>query len=359
MISDYVDERIKFYRERKKLVDSKNYNYIPFDKFPRFKNSIPGIVPGIMYKITSHTGVGKTQLSKYMFVYSPLLYAFEHNIDFHIIYIALEESKEEFLDNLFRYIVKVKTNIDINYFSMIGASGDSLTDIQLNAIDQCKPIINHLGQRIHVIDNLYRPSEIFQALKQKANTWGKFIDNNNDNYIPDNPKQIRLVVCDHVSLLESEFDTLTQQPLSLHQTIQKWSTNIAKRYITKKWNWAVLNVHQQALESERPIWSSSGQSIVEKLYPSIQGLGDNKVIARDDYVILGLFSPARYEIDRFKGYDITVLKDSFRSVHILKNRFGGSNQILPLYFNGAYGIFKEMPLSTSPEYPEFLKLIKQ
>ena len=86
-----------------------------------------------------------------------------------------------------------------------------------------------------------------------------------------------------------------------------------------------------------------GKTIEDKLEPTLDSLGDNKTIARDVNVALGLFDPARYKIDNHNGYDITRLKDRYRSMNIMKSRDGIANKKLPLFFNGAVDFFKEMP----------------
>ena len=58
---------------------------------------------------------------------------------------------------------------------------------------------------------------------------------------------------------------------------------------------------------------------------------------------LSLFAPEKYGIATHNGYDITIYQDFYRSLCILKNRDGDSNIHVPLFFNGAADIFKEMP----------------
>jgi hypothetical protein len=83
----------------------------------------------------------------------------------------------------------------------------------------------------------------------------------------------------------------------------------------------------------------------DKLEPSLEGFGDCKTISRDPNVILGLFAPNRYNIPEHNTYDITVLKDNYRSLSILKYRDGEPNIKIPLYFDGAVDHFKELPPS--------------
>jgi hypothetical protein len=85
-----------------------------------------------------------------------------------------------------------------------------------------------------------------------------------------------------------------------------------------------------------------------------------------DQIVIGLFAPERFGIDNFKGFDIVnntpeSFGDRFRSIEILKSRFGRPNITSPMYFDGKHNIFKEMPLPIDKDYTvkmqEFYKLI--
>ena len=367
MHKQVIKDRIEFYKNNKKLIDSGQHNYVPFYGFPRLSKYIPGVVPGIMYKITSHMGVGKTQLAKYLFVYQTMLYAIKYKINFKIIYFALEESKEEFLDGLFIHLAKRIHKADIERFPLTGYSTKSISPAELKIIEDTEISLANLMHNIHIEDDTYQPTKIYNKCRKYAEDWGKFIQNaegEDIQYIPNDPKQIVLVVNDHISLLESEFDPLSKKMLSDRETISKWHTHYARRVLAKKWKWAILNVQQQNLESEKQQFTSGGSNIINKLLPTLEGLANNKEVGRDDYVNIGLFAPARYPgIEEFRGYPIdkgTPLDfgDRFRTMHLLKNRLGEPNKTLPLYFDGRYNYFKEMPLATDPGMTYFYNLLK-
>lgn len=63
-------------------------------------------------------------------------------------------------------------------------------------------------------------------------------------------------------------------------------------------------------------------------------------------VVLGLFSPYRFGLSEYLGYDITKLKDNIRFLEVIVNRDGEMGGILPLYFDGAVCYFKELPSPT-------------
>ena len=59
--------------------------------------------------------------------------------------------------------------------------------------------------------------------------------------------------------------------------------------------------------------------------------------------IVVLFNPFRSKLSTYRGYCIKELKDGFRSLLVLKNRFGASDVAIGVGFYGRCGIFKELP----------------
>lgn len=74
--------------------------------------------------------------------------------------------------------------------------------------------------------------------------------------------------------------------------------------------------------------------------------------------MLGLFSPARHEIQEYYGYDIRRLKNNIRFLEVCINREGDQNGLCPLYFNGAVNYFEELPLPTDPAINKFYEKVR-
>ena len=155
-----------------------------------------------------------------------------------------------------------------------------------------------------------------------------------------------IVVVDHMSLLTPEKNKDTGNTMTQHQTMAHWSTNYALKQITKHWNWAVVNVIQQEQSGEREQFTMKGDSIQKKTEPSLAGFANNKEIQRDAKVILGVYAPDRYGFEEYHGYDIRRMRDTFRAIKVLKNRFGPPNKYHHMLFDGATNRFKELPKSS-------------
>ena len=71
------------------------------------------------------------------------------------------------------------------------------------------------------------------------------------------------------------------------------------------------------------------------------------------HCVFGLNCPYRFEIDSYRGYNIKLLKDRFRSIKLLKSRDGVSDIVVGLAFIGEIGLFKELKpgkLMTDEDY---------
>lgn len=61
-------------------------------------------------------------------------------------------------------------------------------------------------------------------------------------------------------------------------------------------------------------------------------------------ILLGLFSPYKFEMKEYKGYNITRFKDNIRFLEVLVHRDGEMGGLCPLFFDGAVSRFEELPL---------------
>ena len=61
-------------------------------------------------------------------------------------------------------------------------------------------------------------------------------------------------------------------------------------------------------------------------------------------IVVSLFTPFNYELVDYMGYDIKRFRKNITFLEVLVNRDGESNNIAPLYVDGAVTYFKELPI---------------
>jgi len=338
------------------------YNCIPFMGMERLEKFLPGIEQDTYYLLTASSGVGKSKLARYLFIHNPYQFIKQHpesGIKLTIKYFSLEESKKKIiLSEISKYLfTKYNIVVSIKQLQSRGRYNTISPDI-IEKIKEAEDYVNEFLETVHIIDSIRNPTGIYKCIRDYALTVGTYYDKNDQPltekeienvrngvgddykkvsyYKKHDPKHYVIVLVDHLSLLQPE-EGKTQW-----QTMSKYSNEYCL-HMRDKFGFIPVSVQQQASDKEAVEYNYKGNTIEEKLEPSLDGLGDNKTTQRDANVVLGLFNPDRYGITNHGGYDITFFRDKYRSMSILKDRDGVSNKKLPLFFNGAVDFFKEMP----------------
>lgn len=328
-------------------------NCIPMN-FPRFSKEFPGIEQKTYAIVTANSKVGKTQITDYMFLYMPVLYAFAHpeQLNVKILYFTLEMSQEQkyiqFMSFLLYWLSHGKIRVEPKELRSVSKIVDEDVLRILNS-DEYKIYFDFFERHVTFIDNIKNPFGIFKICKDYALANGKqhkktiTIKNNktgevqenveiDDYYEPDNPDEYVIVILDHMALLTPE------NGQSLREAMVKLSYEyfVALR---NKYHYIIAAVVQQAASQE-----STENFRLNQLKPSANGLGEAKILSRDCDIMFGLFSPFRHSIPIYEEYDITKFRDNIRFLEIIQAREGGGGCVCPLFFDGGVNFFAELPL---------------
>lgn len=321
--------------------------------FERLAKKYPGWVKGTYSLITSNSGIGKTKFSKFFAVTS--VYDFikkNPNIKAKIFYFALEESKDMFWLSMISSLLYIKYNISLSPHQLMSLGDFNLNKEDLLKVKSVEEEVNDMEKYIDVVDNIFNPYGIYQHVREwfktanighfkvikteKGDIAGDFIYDDEDQYV--------FGITDHISLLTPDANGQFSQQKNLHEAMGYFSQEYCLKQFTKRFKMVTINIQQQSAVKEQQEFYK-GQSIEKKLEPSLDGLADNKLVARDVDMVIGLFAPTRYELNTYRGYNIDRLKDKYRCCLILKDRhYGLANNYIHLYFNGASNILKELPL---------------
>jgi hypothetical protein len=328
------------------------HTIIPFNfHFPKLSKYIPGIFKEAIFGILAGSGDGKTKLTKYLTIIVPYLLNLSHGIKFKTIYFALEESEEEFIDHLTLLLLNERFGIEIDYHDLNSYREELISQDTLDKMYSLAPEINKIMSHVYIHDDISHPTGMFLKCKEYAEQWGKMVDG---KYVPNDDEEFVIVVCDHVSLISKEYDSKLKQTLNKHEALAKWSTDYCLKVITKKFKWTVFNVQQTTMTSE-----GSEKKKLNTLEPAPEDLATNKELYRDMKVLLALFSPFKNKIADYRGYKIATkggsgLRDSYRNLGILKNRYGPPGINIGLHFDGATGKYTE--LDREDQEKHFIKL---
>jgi Steigviridae replicative DNA helicase len=323
-------------------------NCIPWS-LPRFEEHSPGIEQGKYYLISANSKVGKTQVADWLFLYNAVQQIIDDglSIKLKVFYFSLEMSKEEKMLSCFANILYLKEGLRISPVDLKSTRASRvLSEDILETLKKYQPYFDKIEEIVEFIDDIRHGFGMYNLVREYALANGTVhkrdieidgkITEVEDYYEPNDPEEYVMIIIDHISLISPE--KRNGEQLSLHQSISVLSSDYLIK-LRNRFNYIPVVIQQQAAAQE-----SVENKKANKLKPSMDGLADNKLTARDANVILGLFSPMRHEITEYLGYDITLFKDNIRFLEILGGREGGAGAICPLYFDGATNYFKELPL---------------
>ena len=345
-----VDRTLQQLEDRRMRIINGGVNCIP-SPFKRFIEDFCGIEQDTYYCVTSFTKGGKSQLVSYMFIFQAVVYSYfaKEQVDFKILYFPLEETKERIMQRFMSWLLFKKSGGTARVSpkelrSTTSALDESIID-RLRQFD-IQDILNYFEEHVIFPTEAPNPTGIYKYCKQYAEEHGttktrtvKIKDELGqmqdvevfDSYEQDNPNEYRMVIIDTVNLID------TERGMNLKQSIDKLSEYCAK-YLRNRYHYSIIAIQQQAFESE-----GNESFKLGRVRPSVAGLGDSKYVSRDADIVLGLFSPFRFGITEYFGYDISILKDHIRFLEVIVNRNGEMGGILPLWFDGAVCDFREMP----------------
>jgi hypothetical protein len=348
--------------------------------FPKLASIIPVLPPGYQMLWTANSGVGKTQTWMGIFLYS--LYKEKKlkltNTKTILVITLLEDTKEMFIDRLYSMMFYELYKIRIDNFSLQSAS-QILPKEYIPLLDNVEKEIEFLLGDCEIIDNVYNPTGLYRWCRSISNKYGthhnkmkEFIEEDETthkktvttkevySHYETYEKNIQfLLIVDNLNNLQQE--SKNGVLLSQLETINTWTRNYCRLQISKHFKWCIINIIQQNSDSEKQQFTQSGKTILNRIKPSLDGIGNSRESVRDHYIVFGIFAPDRYAIEKYPdeyGYDISLMRDNFRSLIILKSNLSVSNIEIPLYFDGGCSLVRELPALGSPKLQQIYNSIR-
>lgn len=345
-----IERTFGYIKERRDKIISGGINSIP-SPFVRFSDEFIGIEQKKYYIVTANTKVGKTQLASFLFLFTPLLYAYEHpdQLRLKIFYYPLEETPEDVTLRFMSFLLNRYAGIRISPSDLSSSSNKALSQEVIDALhtDTIQNILNFYNEHVEFsmtrnptginkeVERYMRDNgEIcWKRVKIKDEFTGtlKEVDKF-DYYVPNDPDEYVLLFVDHVSLLSTE-KGIKEDTKSAIDKLSEYCVDLRNKYRVSP-----VLIQQQSADRE-----SLDAFKQNKLRPTQQGLGDSKYTARDCNCLLGLFSPFRHELPEYKRYDITKLQRNCIFLEVILNRGGNSGGIVGLFFDGVTCEWAELP----------------
>lgn len=340
-------------KKRQQIIVNGGINCIP-SPFTRYRNTFIGVEQGQYIAVTAATKGYKSQFSSFLFIYNSILYSY-HNpgkISVNILYYPLEETPETVVERFMSYLLYTMSGSSIRISPQNLRStneNEPLDDkiLELLQSEEYSKILNYFLECVHFYVDT-NPTGIYNTCKEFIQTRGETIYKDipirdtvtgqtkmvkGFNYFkPYKENEYNLIYIDHISLIS------TEKGMDLRESINKLSEYLVM--LRNRYNFTPIVIQQQVFNETIDAFK------IGKLKPTVTGLSDSKYVARDANLVLSLFTPFNYELRDYMGYDITKFKKNITFLEVLVNRNGESNNVAPLYVDGAVTYFNELPLPT-------------
>lgn len=299
-------------------------------------------------------------------LFEALLYILDHPdaADMKVFYFALEETDERILQRFESYLLFKLDKIRISPKNLRSTYNDNPVPqniLDLLASEKYQMYIRAFEEHF-VFHNVGNPTGIKIICETYAkesgtiyckkirirNEFGELEERDGvfDHYVQNNPHEFRFIVVDHCGLLKPE------KGASMKETIDQLSKYFVE--LRNKYNFSPILIQQQSTANE-----SNDSFKLKNIRPSGRGLSDSSYTQRDAQLLLGLFSPFKFGLEDYMGYDIKKFRDHIRFLEICNSRDGEVGGIVALFFDGCCNMFYELPLPTDPALNEWYKYLNK
>lgn len=359
-----IDNALGYIKTRRQNLIEGKVNCIP-SQFKSFWQDFVGIEQETYYCVTANQKAAKSQFASFMFIYTPILYAYENpdKVRVKIFYAPLEESQLKTTLRFMRHLLYIhsKFKVRVSHNELASTIEGHPVDekvIETLESEEYQKILEFFEERVEFFDSK-NPTGIYKTMVRYACEHGERIkepititDEFGEQktvekivgYKPNDPDEYVIIITDHVGLLQEESGK------DKRQTIRKFSEYMME--LRDNYRYIPVIVQQQSSEVQ-----SMDAFKLNRISPTPGALADCKDTRYDVNVMLGLTNPYAAHLEEWLKYDITKLKDNVRFLEVMLSRDGSANAVKALYFDGAVSYFKELPGPKSEGYAEYMEKV--
>lgn len=304
-----------------------------------------GTQQGRYYLIGADSGVGKTTVADFMWVFNAYYSALAMGKRLKIFYYSLEISKT---DKIAKWVSlwichKYGKSLSTDYI-LHRIKGMPMVEADLILVIEGYREVEKILTCIEFIEDIVHPTRIFQDIIDnhfekegvivRRPSEGKDKKGRIMSYIAKDPNLYTILFIDHLALLA------TEAGLDIKGTIDRMS-----RYgVFLRNMFGCTLVYVQQFNTELTSFHRMNKKGDGILTPQRIDFGDSRYTYRDADVVIGLLSPAAYDVEKYLKYNIRELGLYFIAMVLMKNRYGPAHRTLPIFINPLSGIIEDMPL---------------
>lgn len=298
---------------------------------PKLESIIDGVSRETYTLIISNSGAGKTSFALYAYVYKPLMAHLDDD-DFRILYFSLEMNEQSLYIKLLSLYIFETYGIELSFKKILSREREyTLSDEHYELVKECLPWVDKISKKLEIYDKSVSANKVYAILKTRLESIGKFKETDTRYvYIPNNPNLTYNVVIDHIGLIRPSTGNTLKQEIDL----------LSSYLVTLREKCGISPVVIQQANREQGNIERFKQG---KSAFTINDAKDSGNTVQDSNVMIAIYNPHRDGLKTYRKYNIEQLGGVFRSVMVLKNRFGDCDVEVGCNFFGHVNLFHELP----------------
>ena len=321
----------------------------------RLIDYVPNLQQETMYLIGGESGSGKSAFAYNHLLYFPYedwLKNHSETCNFKAFVWSLEMSKEIITTKaICRQIwLENKILVDVNY--VLSRGKNRISSEIYNLVKTKRAYFEKFEEHVEIF-SAENPTGIWNTMLNYMETTGKIytkpVETKTgtiqvfDKYVPYKNQYVLLIV-DHISLLRKE------RGMNKKEVIDK----MTEYAIELRDKFKITPIFVQQLNRNL---SSTDRMKMDKMDPMLSDFAESSDTQHAANFIFSLFSPYRYDLKNYRGFNIDALGDRYRSLGVLKTRDGEANFLMGLGFLGETGLFKELPKASEMKALDYEQII--
>lgn len=303
------------------------------------------------YLIGAESSAGKTTIGDFMYVFNAWKSARKLGKRLKIFYLSFEIGRTDKLYRWASYFIFLKYGVRLPSDYLQGRiNGMPPKKEHVNMVLDAYKTITEMLKDVIIVQDVIHPTKIFEDLIVQFEQTGKvermpvteeekkkgkkgFVK----GYEEYDPNQMYILYIDHLAL------TGTEMHLETKGIMDKMSKYMI--VLRNLFHCTGVFIQQFSTDMMSAYRGAFGKKTEQAITPQRIDFGDSKATFRDADVVFGAVKPQK-DMDSFMNYNLSKfegLGDCFVAWYLMKNRYGPSNRILPLFLDGVTGVAYDLP----------------
>lgn len=295
---------------------------------PKLEEITGGLTKSTFTLLFASSGVGKSSAALYSYVYIPLK---EHLEDgkIKIIFFALEMKESFIIAKLLSTYLYDTYHIRISAKQILSIGKDyTLPDDVYEYVKLGYEWLEKVYKNLIIFDGAHTSDKVISEIMQVLKEEGTFED---DHYTPNNPKQTVLAVIDHAGLL------IPSNGRNKKGEIDECANKLV--VIRNKTDLSILFI----MQSNRSVANMERKKNEAFMEPMVEDIKETGTPSEAAELILAVYNPQVDKRSSYREYQVKEMGYRFRSILVLKSRYGENQVADCCFFDGMVNKWAELP----------------